>query len=204
MNDLSDKDLIRVRRRFLDIIKSFYIENPDAERMSRWRGFFAALIKERVNPIMDTAVKELDRLLTDIKLDGIQDEYYELFTNPFGEHLAKTTLSYYVDGHEFGQTLVHFRSFLREADLVKKDNIDESEDSVVFMLDVLATLIDEEKDDPDNARTRQTELLSEYLDPLTVHFSQAMKRNEKARFYEACTKFLAGYIDLEKGLIAPL
>jgi len=203
MNDLSDIELIRVRRRFLDIIKSFFVEEPDAERMSRWRGFFAALTKERVNPLMDTAVKELDRLLNEMKLDEFQDEYYELFTNPFGEHLAKTTLSYYVDGHDFGRSLINFRSFLMRADLIKKDNVDESEDSVVFMLDVLATLIEEEKDDPDNARTRQKELLSEYLDPFTVHFSQAMKQNEKARFYEACTKFLAGYIDLEKGLIAP-
>ena len=202
MSELSDKELIRVRRRFLDTIKSFFVEEPDAERMSRWRGFFTALAKERVNPLMDTAVKEIDNLLSEMKLDEIKDEYYELFVNPFSEHLAHTTLSYFVDGHDFGLSLVNFRSFLMQAKLVKKDDVDDSEDSLVFMLDVLATLI-EEKENPDDSRAGQTKLLGEFLDPLTGHFSQAMKQNEKARFYEACTMFLAGYIDLEKGLIAP-
>lgn len=203
MNEMTDIELVRVRRRFLDIIKSFFIEEPDAERLSRWRGIITALAMERVNPLMDNAVREMDRLLSDMKLDEIKDEYYELFINPFGEYKAKMTLSYYLNGHDFGQSLVNFRGFLKEADLVRKDDVDESEDSLVFMLDVLATLINEEKEDPEKTSAQETELVGEYLSPITVHLSRAMKENEKAKFYEACTLFLAGYIDLEKGLIAP-
>jgi len=203
MNEMTDIELVRVRRRFLDIIKSFFIEEPDAERLSRWRGIITALARERVNPLMDKAVRELNSLLSDMKFDEIKDEYYELFINPFSEYQTKMTLSYYMDGHDLGQSLVKFRGFLMETDLVKKDDVDESEDSLVFMLDVLATLIEEEKESPEKILVKESELVSEYLDPFTVHLSRAMKENEKARFYEACTMFLAGYVDLEKGLIAP-
>lgn len=203
MNELTDIELIRTRCRFIDIIKSFFAEEPDAERLSRWRGIFTALGMERVNPLMDQAVKELNNLLTEMKLDDIKEEYYELFINPFSDHQATMNMSYYVNGHQFGQSLVKFRGFLMQIDLVKKKEVDESEDSLVFMLDVLATLIEDEKIDPENIRPKETELLSEYLDPFTVHLSRAMQENEKARFYEACIKFLAGYVDLEKGLITP-
>lgn len=203
MNDLTDTELNRVRRRFIDLIKSFYVEEPDAERLSRWRGIVTALTRESINPQMDSGVRELDRMLTEMKLDVIKDEYYELFVNPYSDHLAHTTLSFFVDGHDFGQSLINFRSFLMEADLVKKDNVHECEDSAVFMLDVLDALIEEEKIDPESSRARQNELLTEYLDPFTVHFSQEMQQNEKAHFYKACSLFFAGYIDLEKGLITP-
>ncbi|MDX9897185.1 MAG: hypothetical protein RBS34_17185 [Desulfofustis sp.] len=41
MDDLN-RDIIKTRLRFLDLIKSFFLEPPDAERLSRWRGMFHA------------------------------------------------------------------------------------------------------------------------------------------------------------------
>jgi TorA maturation chaperone TorD len=204
MNELTDKELIRIRLRFLDVIKSFFMDEPDAERLSRWRGFVAALSNEPVNPLMDAAVKELGGLLSEINLEDIRDEYYELFINPFSNDMVQTNLSHYIDGQAFGQTLVNFRGLMMEAGLVKNEDVDDTEDSLVFMLDVLRTLIEEEKNDPEEARTKQTKVLNEYLDPLTTHFRSAMKENSKGHFYKACAGFLSGYVDLEKGLTAPL
>ena len=147
MNELTDKELIRTRLRFLDVIKSFFMDEPDAERLSRWRGFIAALSDEPVNPLMDAAVKELGRLLSEISLEDIRDEYYELFINPFSSDMVQTNLSHYLDGQAFGQTLVNFRGFMMEAGLVKNEDIDDTEDSLVFMLDILRALIEEEKND---------------------------------------------------------
>ncbi len=204
MSELTDKELMRVRLRFLDVIKSFFIDEPDAERLSRWRGFITALSNEPVNPMIDTAVRQLGSLMTDMKLDDIRDEYYELFINPFSEDIISTSLSYYIDGRSFGETLVNFRGFMMDAGLIKNKDIDDTEDSLVFILDVLATLIEEEKSGPEEARTKQTKVVNEYLDPLTVHFNTTMKENGRARFYEACAGFLSGYVDLEKGLTAPV
>ena len=201
MSELTDRELIRVRRRFLDILKSFFVEEPDAERMSRWRGFFSALSQERINPMLDSAIRELDELLSTMNLDSIREEYYELFVNPFGDHIVQTTLSYYADGHDFGQSLVDLRSFLINADITKSEGLDQSEDSLVFLLDTLVTLIHDEEQEYDNARKKQAELLTLFLEPFSVHFNSALQQNGKAKFFEACGAFLIGYVDLEKGLL---
>lgn len=116
MEDFSDKEVFRVRLRFVDLIKSFFQAEPDAENMSRWRGTFAALAKEQVNPIFDGAVQDICRMLNEKNLIDIQNEYYELFTNPFSKNQINIMASYYLDGRSFGQTLVSLRGFwLRQA-----------------------------------------------------------------------------------------
>jgi TorA maturation chaperone TorD len=109
-----------------------------------------------------------------------------------------------VDGHDFGQSLVDLRRFLLKTEITKIEGLDESEDSLVFLLDILATLIHDEEHDPDNARTKQSELLTKFLDPFSVHFNPALEQNVRAEFYEACAAFLSGYVDLEKGLMVDI
>ncbi len=199
-NDLSNTQLIHLRKRFFDLLKSFFIEEPDAEKMSRWRGTFAALTKERISPSLDSAIQRLNALLSDKSLQDLQEEYYQLFVNPFSDNQINITVSSYMDGHSYGPSLAKLRDFLQEAKLEKDTNFTSSEDSLVFMLDVLSTLIEEEKDDPDNARKYQGALISDFLGPFGHRFGTELKNNEIADFYEACGSFLNGYLDLEKGL----
>lgn len=199
-NNLNEKQLIRVRLRFFDLLKSFFIDEPDAEKMSRWRGTFAALTKEKVDPGLDKATQEINQLLTDKSLNDLQEEYYQLFSNPFSSEQVENTVSYYVDGHHYGPALAKLRSFLATAGLEKNATITDSEDSLVIMLDVLSTLIKEEKNNPETARSYQQTLLNDYLVPFTDRFVTALKQNETAYFYTACGSFLRGYLELEKGL----
>lgn len=199
-NDLNDKQLIRVRQRFFDLLKSFFTEEPDAEKMSRWRGTFAALTKEKISPSLDSSIQRLNNLLSDKSLSDLQEEYYQLFVNPFSDHQVTTTASSYLDGRNLGPSLATLRGFLLEVELEKDDKITDSEDSLVMMLDILSTLIEEEKSDPDKARRYQGTLIDQYLGPFGSKFASALKENEKAVFYEACGSFLNGYLDLEKGL----
>ena len=98
MKELNDKDLILVRLRFIDLMKSFFISQPDAERLSRWRGTFAALVKDQVTPEIDSSARELNKQLTSKKLEDLQDEYYALFTDPFSENHINMMASHYIDG----------------------------------------------------------------------------------------------------------
>ncbi|MCB2184401.1 MAG: molecular chaperone TorD family protein [Desulfobulbaceae bacterium] len=199
-SELPDKQLSRVRRRFLDLLKSFFVDEPDAEKMSRWRGTFAALGREKINPALDNAIQKLTIMLSDKSLQNIQDEYYQLFVNPYGENQVETTVSSYMDGHNYGPSLAELRGFLIEAELEKDKKFTESEDSLVVMLDALGTLIEDENESPEVARRHQDTLLNRFLEPFALQFSQALKENKEADFYAACGAFLSGYLDLEKGL----
>ncbi len=77
----------------------------------------------------------------------------------------------------------------------------ESEDSLVVMLDVHGTLIEEEKRGDVLARTSQVTLLEKFLEPLVKKLSGVFHDNDTADFYASCIKFLRGYLDLEKGLL---
>lgn len=202
MDEFNDKELFRVRLRFLDLIKSFFIGEPDAEKMGRWRGTFTALTKEQVSPKFDSAVKELSGALHNRKLSELQEEYYHLFIDPFDGCKIETTASYYLDGKSYSKSLADIRSFMSEAGIKKNDNVKNPEDSLVVMLDAYSSLIEEEKTSKTvTAIENQAKLLEQFLEPFTEKFTSDLKGNEHADFYYLCTRILSGYLDLEKGLI---
>jgi TorA maturation chaperone TorD len=202
MTELEDRELGRVRLRFLDICKSFFDTEPDAERFAHWRGLFAALIKEPVAPALDGPVRELFNLLNKITLARLQDEYYRLFVDPFSELQVPMTASEYREGRTYGRTLAEFRGFLQEAGIQKTEAVSEAEDSLVVMLDVMARLVEREGEDFERARLQQAELLDTYLHPLIDGFSAAVGEKTDTMFYPVCSRFMKGYLQLERGLSA--
>ncbi len=198
---MEEKEIRKVRLRLLDLVKSFYIEEPDATKISRWRGTFNALARERVNPLFDKSVMELHRFLEKKNLKDMQEEYYTLFVDPFNENQINLSASYHLDGRAYGNTLVELRSFLTKTGLVKKKDVTEEEDSLVVLLDILIGLIDGEGDmEADKAHRLRSELLDGYLIPLSTRFKEACERNDSAEFYKACAHFFCGCLELERGL----
>ncbi len=201
MSDLSERELNRVRLRFLDLVKSFFAVQPDAEIMGRWRGIITALEKEAINPAMDHAVLLLAEMLAKMNLEQIREEFYTLFADPFSQNTMETTASFYIDGRCYGQTLVDFREYLKEAEIGKYRDITESEDSLVLMLDVMVTLVEEnDKQGKDNLAL-QARLLGGFLVPFCTLFCQQLRENPAATFYSGCADYLAAYIELEQELM---
>lgn len=199
MKELNDKDLILVRLRFIDLMKSFFISQPDAERLSRWRGTFAALIKDQVSPEIDSAARELNDQLTSKKLEDLQDEYYALFTDPFSENHLNMMASHYIDGRNYGNTLIDLRQFLHESAIQVDNSLNDSEDSLLVMLDILATLVEQEKNG-ENTSFKQSDLVNNFLLPVIDHLSKSAAENQSAHFFDGCIRFCKGYLNLEKSL----
>ena len=205
MDELNERDLFRVRFRFLDLIKSFFVEEPDSETMSRWRGTFSALAMEQISPRFDNAVKEISRALNDKTLKELQEEYYKLFVNPFDGRLVETTASYYLNGRSYDQALVDIRGLMTEAGIQRDEGVTDPEDSLVVMLDTFASLVEEEKaGGGEQVRQLQGRLLEEFLEPFANKFTAALKENEHADFYYICGRILSGYLDLEKNLVVSM
>jgi TorA maturation chaperone TorD len=194
MTELSERELGRVRTRLYDLGKSFFAAAPDAEILGRWRGIVTALERESISPAMDEAVENLSRLLGEMNLQQIRDEFYELFINPYSEHSVNLTGSAQLNGKPYGETLVAYREFLKEAEIGKRADIPESEDSLVLMLDAMITLVEQ-----DNA-PMQEKLLNEFLLPACSSLTAHLHNNPAARFYTTCAEFLQAYLELEKSL----
>ncbi len=202
MDELNERDLLCVRLRFLDLSKSFFLGEPDAEKISRWRGTFSALVQEQVGPGFDRVVKELSDALSVTSLKELQDEYYKLFVDPFDGDPVSTNASFYFDGRSFGQSLVEIRGLLNDAGLQKDESVTDPEDSLVVMLDSFASLVEEEKINGGEAvKQLQGRLLTEFLDPFSEKFCQALEKHQDAEFFILCGRFLNEYLDLEKGLV---
>ena len=194
MTEISDRELNRVRIRFYDLNKSFFLTRPDAEIMGRWRGIVTALATQSISPAMDEAIARLGQLLGEMSLQEIQDEFYALFIDPYSDHLVNLSASRHPDGRPHGETLVAYREFLKQAGIGKFVDIPESEDTLVLLLDAMITLIELESEQ------MQARLREEFLAPLSISFAAAMENNPAARFYEACARFLAAYMELEENL----
>lgn len=200
MMPVNDKELARIRLRFIDLCKSFFLEQPDAEKLGRWRGIISALGNENINPGFDKAVRQMEVLLSRKNLHDLQQEYYRLFVDPFNKWLVHTSASFYEDGHAFGPTLVRYRDFLGRAGLRLQEDVHEADDSLVLLLDALASLIDREQKNPENSRNLEAELIHGYLLSLSRKFSKSLQENPEADFYRACSELLCRYIDMERGL----
>lgn len=202
MDEMNDNDLVRIRLRFIDLAKSFFVEEPDAEKMSRWRGTFSALTKEQVSPRFDSAVQEISSALNVKNLKDLQDEYYQLFTDPFEGSQIESNASYYFNGRSYGEALVEIRELMKEAEIVKVDDVSDPEDSLVVMLDTFASLIEEEKtESTPKIKELQARLLEEFLEPFVEKFTAQLKDNKHCDFYYLCCRVLGGYLDLEKSLV---
>ena len=200
--EISDRDLILVRLRFIDIINSFFQGPPDAEKIARWRGIFAALTREQINPQLDTAAARLAHTLSAKNLQGLQDEYYALYIDPYSKSRLPLNASYYLDGRSFGPSLAELRELLKKAQLVRTGGISEPEDSLQFMLDTLFSLVEEERQGSSKAIELQGELLQHFLIPTVTRIVTEATANEKADFYLCCFLFLKEYLELEQGLVA--
>jgi TorA maturation chaperone TorD len=202
MNDLSARDLRVVRLRFYDILKSFLDTEPDAEKLSRWRGVFSALRREQISPGLDRSAATIHALLAEQNLADIQEEYYELFVNPFSDDKVILNGSYYRDDRIGGPSLVEFRAFLKEAGLTFDRASMLEDDSLLVMLDFMATLIGAEKDAQDSDRLQglQSRLLNEYLRPTAQNVGKRVGEVSSAAFYSACFTFMTDYLDIERAL----
>lgn len=202
MMDREERDIQIIRMRLVDLIKSFYMGEPDAEKISRWRGIFSVLTKERVNAQFDTGAGDILQYLENNTLEELQNEYYKLFTDPFTDLGLSTSASQFFDGRSQGKTLVDLRSLLIEVGIEKNEDVKETEDSLVVMLDIYRALIEGETDAADDRREGiQEELLVNYLIPFSQKFLQESGDNKFATFYQASANFLCGYLEMEKGLI---
>lgn len=203
MNDHSKLELLRVRLRFVDLIKSFFTDEPDSEKMSRWRGTFSALAREQVSPQFDQAAVQMAEALFTFSLNELQEEYYTLFVDPIEGEQVDLTASIQLNGRAYSQSLVNIRGLMAEAGLQRKTGVREPEDSLVVLLDSLASLIEEEKDgEVTGIQLFQQRLLEEFLLPLAEKLQHIFQQNSKAQFYTLCSTILCSYLDLEKDLIS--
>ena len=201
MTEISDRELLRTRLRFLDLLKSFFTDTPDAEKLSRWRGTFSSLAAEPITPALDDAVRSINALLGSTSLKDIQNEYYALFVDPYSSDQLNTRASYQIDGRNNGPSLVRFRQLLQDSRLSRAAEIMEDEDSMPVMLDFLVTLVEDEKNGASDGRPHQQTLVSDFLLPTAEALQRTIQDNQAAAFYGACITFLNGYLELEKDLL---
>lgn len=198
MNDQL-RDITRVRLRFIDLIKSFFFEMPDAERLARWRGIFHALHNERVAPLLDHGIERIRQRLAENRLSDLQQEYTELF----GNNAARLSLraSHYLDGRTYDDTTAALHQFIRGAALQRHSLLTEPDDTLVVLFDMLATLVHHEKNGQ-STRHLQAGLVHEFLQPFIEELGTAADRHSRAWFYHDCILFTGGYLELERRLLS--
>jgi TorA maturation chaperone TorD len=198
--ELTDRDLSRIRLRFLDLLKSFFQDEPDAELLSRWRGIFAALEGQPITRNLDATTHDLAELLANMTLQDIKKEHYSLFVDPYSKQLLPLTAAYYIDGKSFGPSLARYRDILKEGQVIKEQEVTDPEDSLPIMLDVLIALVQEEKQGESKTKHLQDQLLQEFLIPTVKAIAKDIGKNADILFYIKCVAFLEAYLELEEGL----
>lgn len=196
---MMEKEVIKVRLRLVDLVKSFFVSQPDAEKLSRWRGTFNALAAESVSAEFDRRVAAIRSCLQHKSLEELQEEYYKLFTDPFTDKGLQTSASYYLNGRSHGKTLVDIRTLLMEAGIERNAGTVDTEDSLVVMLDIYARLVEEEG--AGGGVHHQEQLLKKFMLPFAERLLESAQANQFADFYTLCCHFFRCYLEMEKELM---
>lgn len=198
---IQDRDLCRVRLRLVDLFKSFFAEEPDAEKLARWRGIFAALAGARVSRDFDRGKVRITDLLWTKNLIELQQEYRQLSTSPYGgQPLPTLATSSRHDRHDRDR-LAEIRIIMAEAGLVRAPAAPAAADSLMVPLDTLAALIEMEKEAGEApARELAARLVRRLLVPLAENLRTALQRGGPADFYLHCGRLLGSYLELELAL----
>ena len=199
-----DYQLIRIRSALMELLKSFFAQEPDAELLASWRGAASALKDQDSNPGFKSAAERLSSILSQSSLKEIQAEHYELFTDPFSPSHVHTNVCWYLDGRNFGPSFAVYKAILKDAGLEKGPEAQGSEDEISIVLDAYQQLIDAERrgngNGEESARQLQARLLHKILLPFSEKFASVLEQNEKARLYRACAGLLHECMILEKAL----
>lgn len=197
---IRERDLCRVRLRLLDLFKSFFDKEPDAEQLARWRGILAALAQTEVSPAFDNEAGTIAGLLWEKNLNELQNEFYRVFISPVAEGPV-TTISYHRSDRQYLEYLQGVHKIMAEAGFARDPAATAPEGSLVVLLDILAALVEDEKAEVAwRARELQGRLLIEFLVPLAGRLARALSERDCADFYFRCTRLLCSYLELEMEL----
>ncbi|KAA0258113.1 hypothetical protein FHQ18_06865 [Deferribacter autotrophicus] len=187
-----------------DLLKSFFVDEPNEKIYSEWIAIFDKFKRDNleINDHYEKMLSYFLEVFQNYNLDKLKNEYYELFVNPFNDNLINLNASYYLDGKNFGETLVKLRGFIWDKGLEKDENLKEPEDSIIFMSDVMIYLIKNMEDDKVKyGYNIQKDYFETFLEPFFDLFSKALKNHESAYFYACCGMYLDFLTNLEKSYL---
>ncbi|AEH45678.1 hypothetical protein Thein_1823 [Thermodesulfatator indicus DSM 15286] len=190
-------EIDRARIFLFDFLKSLFLEEPTPEKRETWLKVLEKIAGQTDFEPLDQALLGLKEFLKKTDPDQLKEEYYELFVNPTREKPLVLTASYFIDGKAIGPTLAKLRKNLNELGITRSENFKESEDSLVFLLDLMIILI--EKSCKDNIYFKHLEnIFEKFLLPCAEGAYERLTSEEKSSFYRKCAEVLRSYLELEK------
>ena len=186
-------EILRTRLFMYEVARSFFSGEPSDEMCSRWGLIFAAI--EESDASVSKEAGNLKKILEKYGCEGVKEEYYRLFVDPYSEERVNVTVSFYADGRSMGESLAGVRALMHEAGLVKEEVTPEPEDSMPVLLDSMINLLEDQDD-----RSLQAAhlLFKHYLLPVTEAVARRLQALDEFHFYGCVGSYLREWIYMEQ------
>ncbi len=198
--DSEQKEIQTARLVFYAFLRSFLDSPPTDEKFRYWLGLLDAMTSGTGSAPLDEALLTLRNALGNSRPIGCQNEYYELFENPFSPNRVQLCASYYTDGKTMGPSLVNLRQLLYNLNIGKIEGFKEPEDHLVFLIDVMMHLIQRHDRVPEESVKAQQEMLEGYLIPCIKGVSNVLGALENFTVYRALFNVATAFLGLEQSL----
>jgi len=175
-----------------NLLRSFFVKEPDQRSIDFWRDTFCRLSELQINRAFDKAVQQLRRCLDSANTQP-QLEYYHLFVDPYSDQQVHLTASMYIEGRNYSKTLASIRGLLSEAGIQARDDIGVPEDYLPLLMEAMVVLIDE----GDGSLMLQKELFDRFLFPSLKGLSAELIETAGG-FFRAVGYFIQAFLELER------
>ena len=185
-----DVQIKQTRTFFYELIKETFTREPDGIYFDKVKTLIDNLknAEEKIGNL-EFIIESFEEVFRNYTIENLKDEYNNLFVDPFNDNMINLNASYYLDGKNFGKTLVNIREFIWKLNLIKNEDVPYTEDSIGFLCDVMVYLIEH------GCNQTQMTLFVEYISPFWGKFSSALKENESSNFYACFGELIRFFLD---------
>lgn len=210
---VGDRDILEFRAGYYGLCVSMLWREPSAEVLAALGRDIEAREAgaQALHPELGEGWRQVARALAAPPAGGLQDaaaeEYTRLFIGP-GRPEVSPYESHYLAGRLLDRPLVRLRATLGELGIVKEPSYPEPEDFIAFELDVVRRLLARQRaaGDP-GAEARclddQARFLKRHLLVWGPAAAADLARAPGARLYRGVARVLAGFLEIERSLLAP-
>ncbi len=181
-------------------VRSFFDSQPSKEKHEYWLMLLDALGSGTGSRPLDEALFALKKALSNSEVIDVQNEYYELFENPFSPNRIQPFSSWYKDGKIMGPSLVKLRQLLYKLNLWKEDSFRETEDHLVFLIDVMMHLIEKSGSETFENTRAQASILRNYLLFVIKGMEGEIASLKNFSVYKAAISVASAFLGLEECL----
>jgi len=195
---MKDQNVNKARAVYYALFSKFFVYSSDTQSYLSLINMVDVLIDSPLDNTSCDALKRIKKELDPFSNVKLIQEYDDLFHNPFSSTI-RTTASFYDEEVESGKKRVQMLDFLAKTRIRRDEKTyTDLEDSVAFILTLMAELLDLVSQGQDQYKTVTHCIFADVLNEFVDEFARDVYEHENAKIFQDVIVVFQAFMSFER------